>query len=561
MDAKHKLPVYLRLRPKSTNATSQFLEHIPGESRVVTDPPKDSRYKARETFSFSGIYGESALQQDVYKGLVFPLVENFLHGRDSLLFTMGASGSGKTHTMLGYKNTPGMIHFAFDTIFRSLKSRIAEFEDVEAVCDGVRPARTSAAMEAGLVVDWSKPSRAHTSNRLMLDQAVDVDSSYKYAVYFTMVEIYNDRVFDLFGGNGAGGSGGGGAHRKALTLKTDGDTGRVMLGEARKLFVTDKDEAFRIVEHGLSTRAAHSTGANTASSRSHAFLIIEMKRIPADGSELVKSCTLTLVDLAGSERVKTAKTTGNRLVESGAINKSLMLLGQCLQMQRSKDATKIDSSTFRNSKLTQLLLANAFNEKLGQKSAILVNIDPYGDFNAAAQILRYSALARDVAVPQTRITSLSKVKQQVAETAPSHNETKPQKAPEVPDTPDDTPNTAAELEVANARIQELEYLLEAAEAEAADIEARVRAEMSDEMDRRLAEMRRSFRERMDEEWEQNQEVADRKIAILNGLSADPTDEIVRLRSDNEALRQENEHLASIVHHADFSPSRKKSRVA
>lgn len=560
MDAKHKLPVYLRLRPKSTNATSQFLEHIPGESRVVTDPPKDSRYKARETFSFSGIYGESALQQDVYKGLVFPLVENFLHGRDSLLFTMGASGSGKTHTMLGYKNTPGMIHFAFDTIFRSLKSRIAEFEDVEAVCDGVRPARTSAAMEAGLVVDWSKPSRAHTSNRLMLDQAVDVDSSYMYAVYFTMVEIYNDRVFDLFGGNGAGGSGGG-AHRKALTLKTDGDTGRVTLGEARKLFVTDKDEAFRIVEHGLSTRAAHSTGANTASSRSHAFLIIEMKRIPADGSELVKSCTLTLVDLAGSERVKTAKTTGNRLVESGAINKSLMLLGQCLQMQRSKDGTKIDSSTFRNSKLTQLLLANAFNEKLGQKSAILVNIDPYGDFNAAAQILRYSALARDVAVPQTRVTSLSKVKQQVAETAPSHNETKPQKAPEVPDTPDDTPNTAAELEVANARIQELEYLLEAAEAEAADIEARVRAEMSDEMDRRLAEMRRSFRERMDEEWEQNQEVADRKIAILNGLSADPTDEIVRLRSDNEALRQENEHLASIVHHADFSPSRKKSRVA
>jgi kinesin family protein 20 len=39
---------------------------------------------------------------------------------------------------------------------------------------------------------------------------------------------------------------------------------------------------------------------------------------------------LTLVDLAGSERTKHTHTTGDRLKEAGSINKSLMVLGQCM---------------------------------------------------------------------------------------------------------------------------------------------------------------------------------------------------------------------------------------
>jgi kinesin family protein 20 len=44
---------------------------------------------------------------------------------------------------------------------------------------------------------------------------------------------------------------------------------------------------------------------------------------------------LTLVDLAGSERTKHTHTTGDRLREAGNINKSLMVLGQCLEIMRS----------------------------------------------------------------------------------------------------------------------------------------------------------------------------------------------------------------------------------
>jgi kinesin family protein 20 len=44
---------------------------------------------------------------------------------------------------------------------------------------------------------------------------------------------------------------------------------------------------------------------------------------------------LTLVDLAGSERTKHTHTTGDRLKEAGNINKSLMVLGQCMEVMRS----------------------------------------------------------------------------------------------------------------------------------------------------------------------------------------------------------------------------------
>jgi len=44
---------------------------------------------------------------------------------------------------------------------------------------------------------------------------------------------------------------------------------------------------------------------------------------------------LTLVDLAGSERTKHTHTTGDRLKEAGNINKSLMVLGQCMEVMRT----------------------------------------------------------------------------------------------------------------------------------------------------------------------------------------------------------------------------------
>lgn len=68
---------------------------------------------------------------------------------------------------------------------------------------------------------------------------------------------------------------------------------------------------------------------------------------------------------------------------------------------------------FRQCKLTELLFSNSFpstshhatlhsthNHRNAQKAIMIVTADPLGDFNATSQILRYSALAREVTVPR-----------------------------------------------------------------------------------------------------------------------------------------------------------------
>lgn len=73
---------------------------------------------------------------------------------------------------------------------------------------------------------------------------------------------------------------------------------------------------------------------------------------------------------------------------------------------------------FRQCKLTELLFSNSFpssshnaaphhphHHRNAQKAIMIVTADPLGDFNATSQILRYSALAREVTVP--RIPSVS----------------------------------------------------------------------------------------------------------------------------------------------------------
>jgi Kinesin motor domain len=43
---------------------------------------------------------------------------------------------------------------------------------------------------------------------------------------------------------------------------------------------------------------------------------------------------LSIVDLAGSERHRNTLNSGQRLKEAGNINKSLMVLGQCMDILR-----------------------------------------------------------------------------------------------------------------------------------------------------------------------------------------------------------------------------------
>lgn len=92
-------------------------------------------------------------------------------------------------------------------------------------------------------------------------------------------------------------------------------------------------EAHNVLARGQSNRRVFSTLANRASSRSHSIFTLKLVRTHrATGAE--RTSRFSIVDLAGSERVVNTQTTGDRLKEAGNINKSLMVLGQCMEVLR-----------------------------------------------------------------------------------------------------------------------------------------------------------------------------------------------------------------------------------
>lgn len=260
------------------------------------------------------------------------------------------------------------------------------------------------------------------------------DPSAEYAIVVSMYEVYNDRIFDLLAPpiklNATKEY-----RRRALLFKcTETSPDRKVVAGLRKVMCSSLQEALMVLEAGLHERRVAGTGSNSVSSRSHGFFCIEIKkRRRGRTNGPWGTSTLSIVDLAGSERARDAKTQGATLVEGGKINESLMYLGQCLQMQTDlNNNAKVCSATarsdpaanppqqpnlrlFRQCKLTELLFTNSFpsaaashsaaHRRAPQKAVMIVTADPLGDFNATSQILRYSALAREVTVP--RIPSIT----------------------------------------------------------------------------------------------------------------------------------------------------------
>ncbi|CAJ2512650.1 Uu.00g007690.m01.CDS01 [Anthostomella pinea] len=244
-----------------------------------------------------------------------------------------------------------------------------------------------------------------------------IDPSAEYAIVISMYEVYNDRIFDLLTPPVKSNATKEYRRRALLFKPTESSPDRKVVAGLRKVICGNLREALMVLEAGLHERRVAGTGSNSSSSRSHGFFCVEVKkrrRGRTDGQW--GTSTLSIVDLAGSERARDAKTQGATLAEAGKINESLMYLGQCLQMQSdASSSAKPNLVPFRQCKLTELLFSNSFpsasvaqsvsHRRAPQKAVMIVTADPLGDFNATSQILRYSALAREVTVP--RIPSIT----------------------------------------------------------------------------------------------------------------------------------------------------------
>ena len=130
-----------------------------------------------------------------------------------------------------------------------------------------------------------------------------------------------------------------------------------------------------LIKLGNKRRQVANTGANKFSSRSHAILIFNIEgRQKIAGTEKIKfvKSKLQIIDLAGSERAANTDNRGQRMVEGANINRSLLALGQCINIlaEQCKQATQSDWQKMkrmrsRSRSKNQIMTAPNVNPSLG----------------------------------------------------------------------------------------------------------------------------------------------------------------------------------------------------
>ncbi|KAK9850875.1 hypothetical protein MYU51_011493 [Penicillium brevicompactum] len=399
---------------------------------------------------------------------------------------------------------------------------------------------------------------------------VEMDAKSDYVVLVSMYEVYNDRIFDLLspaivtgqGNTMSRGNNQKDRRRPLLFKPTEGSPDRKLVAGLRKIACGSYEEALAILDVGLTERKVTGTGMNSVSSRSHGFFSIEVKKrtySKRTGEHSWVGNALTVVDLAGSERARTAKAAGATLAEAGKINESLMYLGQCLQMQSNiQDGMKTALVPYRQCKLTELLFSNSFPSssqmsrgQYPQKAIMIVTADPLGDFNATSQILRYSALAREVTVArapsvcESIMSTASSSHRSVSGRSSHHVESTEElerAAAEINRLTRDCHALAVKLAEEEIARSEVELRLQAVEDRCLMVEQDVREECWAEMDEKMEEERKRWQTAWDEQIGRNDEHIDKKVELVSrGFQifedSGSNERVEELEQENDELRR------------------------
>ena len=247
---------------------------------------KEKRYK------FDRAFDGNCTNPQVYDNTVRGLIPGVLKGLNATVFAYGATGSGKTYTMVGNERDPGLMVMSLRDIFHQM----------------------------------------------------DLDREKEFDVRCSYLEVYNEVIYDLLQVNSPG-----------LELREDPELGPQVAG-LKRVQVSSADKIFQLLREGNMRRKTEATDANATSSRSHAVLEIIVNRSDKNHyQKSVFRGKLTLVDLAGAERAHETNNAGQQLRDGANINRSLLALANCINALGKRKKKGFVFVPFRNSKLTRLL--------------------------------------------------------------------------------------------------------------------------------------------------------------------------------------------------------------
>ena len=337
----YNILVAVRCRPLSQKekeiSTYETINFIDKKVLVLKDPnginnPNNNRSR-ENTMAFDFAFNQYDNQETIFNSTTKFLIEGVVNGFNATVFAYGATGAGKTYTMLGNEENPGIMPLTLKELFNKIN---------------------------------------YYNNR-------------EYTVKLWYLEIYNENIRDLLSNND-----------NYLDLREDPNKGIIVSG-ITELNASSSEKILNILKKGNKNRTTEATNANETSSRSHAILqiLVSYKDKNSGIDYEIKYGKLSLIDLAGSERASVTQNRGIRLIEGANINRSLLTLGNCINALCEANEKGIKTYVpYRDSKLTRLLKDSLGGNA---RTVMIANVSPFINcFDDTYNTLNYANRAKKI---------------------------------------------------------------------------------------------------------------------------------------------------------------------
>lgn len=111
-----------RIRPPNNTQRKIYTDLTNEKVIYVIDEKtnlKNQIIKMKKKFSFDRVFDIDFTNEDIFKEIAKPMIDNFISFKNGTFFVYGQTGSGKTHTTLGSNNEIGFFEYVLRQIIQS----------------------------------------------------------------------------------------------------------------------------------------------------------------------------------------------------------------------------------------------------------------------------------------------------------------------------------------------------------------------------------------------------------------------------------------------------------